>query len=139
VVHRIRILESNAAGYWDFFGFVLDIVSSSTGSWTGLRNKTNCDHRKNLKWINSFMKKKYTISKWYWLKCIFYILSVQCCRSASYLSGWGKVHLTFEATCTVVQFGTVWNWKWSYCFLWRSPSLFRRILFHLWNAFACRS
>jgi len=23
--------------------------------------------------------------------------------------------------------------------LWRSPSLFRRILFHLWNAFASRS
>jgi len=23
--------------------------------------------------------------------------------------------------------------------LWRSPSLFRRILFHLWNAFANRS
>jgi len=26
-------------------------------------NEINCDHRKNLKWINSFMKKKYTISK----------------------------------------------------------------------------
>ena len=34
-------------------------------------NEINCDHRKNLKWINSFMKKKYTISKWHWLKFIF--------------------------------------------------------------------
>jgi len=32
VVYRIRILESNPAGYWEYFGFGLDIVSSSTGS-----------------------------------------------------------------------------------------------------------
>jgi len=31
VVYRIRILESDPAGYWEFFGFRLDVVSSPTG------------------------------------------------------------------------------------------------------------
>jgi len=36
VVYRIRILESNPAGYQEFFGFGLDNVSVSTGFGTGL-------------------------------------------------------------------------------------------------------
>jgi len=39
VVYRIRILESNPAGYWEYFGFGLDIVSSSTGSGFSKWNK----------------------------------------------------------------------------------------------------
>jgi len=31
-LYRIRLLASNPAGYWEFFGVGLDIVSSSTGS-----------------------------------------------------------------------------------------------------------
>jgi len=48
VLHRIRILESNPAGYWDFFGYGLDFVSISTGSgFSDYPNETNCDHAKN--------------------------------------------------------------------------------------------
>jgi len=36
-------------------------ISLDTG--IGYPNEINSDHRKNLEWINSFMKNKYTISK----------------------------------------------------------------------------
>jgi len=65
VVYRIRIWASNPAGYWEFFGFGFDWISFSLQPDPVLDypNEINCDHRKNLEWINSFLKKKYTISK----------------------------------------------------------------------------
>ena len=53
MVYRMRILESNPAGYWEFFGF--DIVPLRPDP--DYPNEINCDHRKNLKWIHSFVKK----------------------------------------------------------------------------------
>jgi len=47
--------------FWIWIG--LDIVSSSTGPEADYPNEINWGHRKNLRWINSFVKKKYTISK----------------------------------------------------------------------------
>jgi len=70
--------------FWIRIG--LDIVSPSTGSGTGLSNEINCGHRKNLKWINSFMKKKYTISKWYWLTLPLGILTFRLTKRTSQLS-----------------------------------------------------
>jgi len=67
--HTSGVLDADfgvqSGGYWEFFGFGLDWISFSLqpDPEPDYPNEINCDHRKNLKWINSFMKKKYTISK----------------------------------------------------------------------------
>jgi len=64
VSYRIRILEPNPAGYLEFFGIGLVWISFpfQPDPEPDYPNEINCDYRKNLKWINSFMKKKYTTS-----------------------------------------------------------------------------
>jgi len=83
VGYKIRILESNPAGNWEFFGFGLDWISFSLqpDPEPDYPNEINCDHRKNLKWfkwINSFMKKKTLFPNDIGKNLFSYILSVPC-------------------------------------------------------------
>jgi len=121
----------------------LDWISFSLQPDPDYPNEINCDHRKNLKWfkwINSFMKKKYTISKWYWWKFIFlYSLgSMQYSLPLGILTfrlGQRTSQLSSNMHCNLELCEDEYD---SIVLLWRSPSLFRRMLFH-WNAFASRS
>jgi len=53
------------SGFWSLIrpdiGNILDLdwISFPPQPDPDFPNEINCDHRKNLKWINSFMKKKY--------------------------------------------------------------------------------
>jgi len=55
------VLESDPAGYLDFFGYGLDIVSLSTGS--GYPNKINVAMQKILIWNYSCTRKNCDSSK----------------------------------------------------------------------------
>ena len=66
---RHKIPWCTGSGFWSpirpDFGNCLDWISFplQPDPEPDYPNEINGDHGKNLKWINSFMKKKYTISK----------------------------------------------------------------------------
>ena len=77
MVYRIRIFEPKPPGYLKFFGFGLDWISFSLQLDRELDypNEINCDHRKNLKWINSVWEEKIHYLQMILVKIYFSIFS----------------------------------------------------------------
>ena len=88
VVYRIRLLESNPAGYLDFPGFGLDTVSLSTGSGFGLSKWNNMWPCKKSWYRTIVVWGKITIFRNHITKNLLLIVCNVPCRSGSKLSDW---------------------------------------------------
>jgi len=116
-MYRIRILESNSAGYLDFFGFGLDIVSLSTGSGLSKWNKYwPC--KKSWLWNSSCMRKNFNISKSYYKKptCLISLARLQCSLLLEILSFRLRIS---HATCCLELCEDEHDWF--YCIIMTQP------------------